>query len=199
MANGMHAWCRRDLAVLIPLALGLSACGGGGSNSNVQSPSPSPSSSGVTVTPAQATAQIEETNAAAAHSAGYTGAGVTIGIVDSGIMPNNPAIAGRVLQEFIDVDPSTNNTSIPDVVGHGTWVSQIAAGVPYQNFAGGIAPGADLVSARIIDDNAPDDNGSTAPTQVTGSDAVPLGQVNQQLISAGVQIMNNSWGGISWS
>ena len=203
MANGMRAWRHRDLALLISLALGLSACGGGGSNSNVQSPSPSPapspSPSSVTVTPAQQTAQIEETNVAAAHTQGYTGAGVTIGIVDSGIMPENPAVAGRVTQEFIDVDPSTNNTSIPDVVGHGTWVSEIAAGVPFQNFAGGVAPGADLVSARIIDDNAPDDNGSTPPSTVMPSDATPLGQVNQQLISAGVQIMNNSWGGITWS
>ncbi|GLQ49806.1 S8 family serine peptidase [Dyella flava] len=194
----MQVLRRREIAILISLSLGLSACGGGGGNSNV-APSPSPTSSSVTVTPQQQTAQIAETNAAAAHNAGYTGAGVTIGIVDSGIMPNNPAVAGRVIQEFIDVDPSTNNTSIPDVVGHGTWVSEIAAGVPYQGFAGGIAPGADLVSARIIDDNAPDDNGSTPPTQVVPSDATPLGQVNQQLISAGVQVMNNSWGGITWS
>ncbi|RDS84860.1 autotransporter domain-containing protein [Dyella monticola] len=200
MAMGMQAQRRREVAVLISLALGLTGCGGGGGNGNVQSPSPSPSqSSGVTVTPQQHTAQIAETNAAAAHNAGFTGAGVTIGIVDSGIMPNNPAVAGRVLQEFVDVDPSTNNVNIPDVVGHGTWVSQIAAGVSYAGFAGGIAPGASLVSARIIDDNAPDDNGSTPATPVAPSDATPLGQVTLQLINAGVQIMNNSWGGITWS
>lgn len=205
MATGMQAWRRRDMAVLIGLALGLSACGGGGGNSNVKSsptstpaPAPAPSSSAPVPNP-PINAQLSLTNTYAAHTQGYTGAGVTIGVVDSGIMPNNPAVAGRVGTEYIDVDPTQNNTSIPDVVGHGTWVSQIAAGVPFGQFAGGIAPGAELVSARIIDDNAPDDNGSTAPTQVTGADAVPLGQVNQQLISSGVQIMNNSWGGISWS
>ncbi|RDS85623.1 autotransporter serine protease [Dyella psychrodurans] len=206
MSAGMQAWRRRDIALLIGLALGLSACGGGGGNSNVKSgspsstptPSPSPSSSAPVPTP-PINAQLALTNTYAAHNQGYTGAGVTIGVVDSGIMPNNPAVAGRVLQEFIDVDPSTNNTSIPDVVGHGTWVSEIAAGTSFSQFAGGIAPGANLVSARIIADNAPDDNGSSPPTPVTGSDAVPLGQVNQQLISAGVRVMNNSWGGISWS
>lgn len=200
MEAGMQAARRRDLVVLISLALGLTGCGGGGGNGNVQSPAASPSSSsGVTVTPQQQTAQIAETNAAAAHAAGFTGTGVTIGVVDSGIMPNNPAVAGRVIQQFIDVDPSSNNVNIPDVVGHGTWVSEIAAGKSFAGFAGGIAPGANLVSARIIADNAPDDNGSTAPTQVTPSDATPLGQVNLQLINAGVQIMNNSWGGITWS
>ncbi|GAB2584831.1 S8 family serine peptidase [Dyella jejuensis] len=192
---------------MICLALGLSGCGGGGGNSNVRSspssaptptPTPSPSPSSNLPTP-PIDAQLSLTNTYAAHQQGFTGAGVTIGVVDSGIMPNNPAVAGRVGTEYIDVDPTTNNTSIPDVVGHGTWVSEIAAGASFAQFAGGIAPGANLVSARIIDDNAPDDNGSTAPTPVTGSDATPLGQVNQQMISSGVKIMNNSWGGISWT
>jgi autotransporter-associated beta strand protein len=199
MATGMQAWRRREVAVLISLALGLSACGGGGGNSNVKSGSPtsSPSPSSNVPTP-PINAQLSLTNAYAAQQAGYTGAGVTIGVVDSGIMPNNAALVGRVGTEFIDVDPSTNNTSIPDVVGHGTWVSEIAAGTSFGQFAGGIAPGADLVSARIIDDNAPDDNGSTAPSQVTTSDAQFMQQVNQQMISAGVQVENNSWGGITW-
>ncbi|OOG45836.1 S8 family serine peptidase [Rhodanobacter sp. C01] len=189
---------RREVAMVVAMALGLGACGGGGGNVKpTPTTSTTPPSSTVPQPPIDA--QLSITNTYAAHNQGYTGAGVIIGVVDSGIMPNNPAVAGRVLDEFIDVDPSTNNTSIPDVVGHGTWVSEIAAGVPFDQFAGGIAPGADLVSARIIDDNAPDDNGSTAPTTVTSADAVPLGQVNQQLISVGVQIMNNSWGGISWS
>ncbi|WP_343133163.1 S8 family serine peptidase [Dyella sp. M7H15-1] len=144
-------------------------------------------------------AQLALTNAYVAQQAGYTGRGVTIGVVDSGIMPNNAALVGRVGTEYIDVDPSTNNTRIPDVVGHGTWVSEIAAGTSFAQFAGGIAPGANLVSARIIDDNAPDDNGSTAASQVTTADAQFIQQVNQQMISSGVQVENNSWGGITWS
>ena len=201
MNTRMQVFKHRDVAMLICLALGLSACGGGGGNVKPTPATPTAPVAPTTPTVAQPPidAQLTLTNANAAHAQGYTGAGVIIGIVDSGIMPNNPAVAGRVLDEFIDVDPTTNNTSIPDVVGHGTWVSEIAAGAPFAQFPGGIAPGADLVSARIIDDNAPDDNGSTVPTTVTGADAVPLGQVNQQLIGAGVQIMNNSWGGISWS
>jgi outer membrane autotransporter protein len=206
MATGMLAWRRREVAVLICLALGLSACGGGGSNSNVMAspsstptptPTPSPSPSSNVPTP-PINAQLALTNAYAAQQQGYTGAGVTIGVVDSGIMPNNAALVGRVGTEYIDVDPSTNNTSIPDVVGHGTWVSEIAAGTSFGQFAGGIAPGANLVSARIIDDNAPDDNGSTAPAQVTAADAQFMQQVNTQMINSGVQVENNSWGGITW-
>lgn len=192
------------MAWVIALALGLSACGGGGSNVRPTTLPPTtpttPASPPPPTTPQPPLdAQLAITNAYAAHSQGYTGAGVTIGVVDSGIMRTNPTVAGRVTQELIYVDPTTNNTTIDDVVGHGTWVSEIAAGTSFAQFPGGIAPGVDLVSARIISDNAPSDNGSTAPSTVSSSDALPFGQINQDLIDANVKVMNNSWGGITWS
>ena len=188
------------------LALGLlagtlSACGGGGSGAvrtTPASPPPPPPPSASTTPQPPIDAQLSITNTYAAHDAGYTGKGVTIGMVDSGIMRSNPTVAGRVLQELIYVDPTQNNTKIDDVVGHGTWVSEIAAGTSFDQFPGGIAPGANLVSARIISDNAPDDNGSTPPTTVTATDAQFFQQVNSDLVSSGVNVMNNSWGGITW-
>jgi len=221
MATGTQALRRREIALLIGLAVGLSGCGGGGSNSAVKaslppgpsqafqpspSPTPTPSSPSPAPSPSPSTnvptppldAQLSLTNAYAAQKQGYTGAGVTIGVVDSGIMRSNPAVGTRVQQELIYVDPSQNNTKIDDVVGHGTWVSQVAAGTSFAKFPGGIAPGANLVSARIISDSAPDDNGSTAPSTVTASDATFFQQVNSDLASAGVKVMNNSWGGITW-
>ena len=202
MATGMQALRRREIALLISLAVGLSGCGGGGGNSNVRAPAPSPTPSpSANVPTPPSDAQLSLTNTYAAQKQGYTGAGVTIGVVDSGIMRSNPTVGGRVQEELIYVDPAQNNTKIDDVVGHGTWVSEIAAGAAsaqFPSFYGGIAPGANLVSARIIADNAPDDNGSTPPSQVTTSDATFFQQVNADLISAGVKVMNNSWGGITW-
>jgi len=191
---------RRELALLVAIALGLNACGGGGGNvkptpTAPTTPTAPPSASTVPQPPTDA--QLSITNTYAAHKQGYTGAGVIIGVVDTGIMATNPAVSGRVLAELTYVDPTTNNLSIDDVVGHGTWVSEIAAGAPFASFPGGIAPGADLVSARIIDDNSGDDNGSTPPTAVTSAD--PLPQVSADLIANGAKIMNNSWGGITWS
>ena len=192
------AFRRGQLLLLSALALALGGCGGGG---NVK---PTP------VTPAQPPpttptdqppidAQLAITNTYAAHSQGYNGAGVTIGIVDSGIMRSNPTVAGRVSQELIYVDPSVNNTAIDDVVGHGTWVAGIAAGTAFDQFPGGIAPGATLVSARIISDVAPKDDGSGQGNQVTAADATFFAQtLNPALINSGVQVMNNSWGGIYW-
>ncbi len=202
MQKGTNAFKRRDAVLMIYVALGLSACGGGGSSNvkpNTSTPAP-PSSSPAppsSIPQPPLDAQLSLTNTYAAHNQGYTGAGVTIGIVDSGVMANNAALSGRVVKNLTYVDPSTNNLNVGDVIGHGTWVSEIAAGSPFAKFPGGIAPGADIVSARIIDDNSGDDNGSTPPSQVTSAD--PLPQVNADLIAAGVKVQNNSWGGITWS
>lgn len=197
----------RGAALSAAIALALAGCGGGGGYvrptitgipppTNPVTPPTTPSS------PDQQPpldAQLAITDAYAAHTQGYDGTGVTIGFVDSGIMRNHPALAGRVAKELVYVDPSHNNLAVDDVIGHGTMVAEIAAGVPVGKFAGGIAPNATLVAARVIDDNAPDDNGTTPPAVVTPGDAVPLGQVAADLVAAGVQVMNNSWGGITWS
>ncbi|TPG50003.1 autotransporter domain-containing protein [Rhodanobacter glycinis] len=190
----------RDIAWLVAMALGLSACGGGGGSVRPTTPPAAPASPPPTTsTQPPLNAQLAITNADGAHGLGYTGSGVTIGVVDSGIMRNNPALAGRVTQELIYVDPASNNTAIDDVVGHGTWVSEIAAGTPFAQFPGGIAPGASLVSARIINDVAPKDDGSGNGNPVTAADADFFAQtLNPALINAGVQVMNNSWGGIYW-
>ncbi|MBP1474190.1 S8 family serine peptidase [Frateuria sp. MAH-13] len=189
---------RRDVALGILVALSLSACGGGG-GSNVR-PAPPPAQPPSTPTDQPPLdAQLALTSTYTAHSQGYTGAGVTIGIVDSGVMRNHPSLTGRVIDELIYVDPQVNNTSVDDVVGHGTWVSEIAAGGAAGKFPGGIAPGASLVSARIIADEEPTDDGSGQGNAVGASDADFFGQyLNPALIADGVRVQNNSWGGIYW-
>lgn len=195
-----RGWRRRELAWLVAVALGLSACGGGGGSK----PTPPPATPAAPPPPPTTPqppldAQLALTSTYAAHAQGYTGAGVTIGVVDSGIMRSNPTVAGRVTQQLIYVDPTTNNTAVDDVVGHGTWVAGIAAGQPFAKFPGGIAPSASLVSARIISDVAPKDDGSGKGNPVTAADATFFAQtLNPALINAGVQVMNNSWGGIYW-
>lgn len=187
----------REVALGILVALGLSACGGGGGNVRPAPPPPPPPVAPSDQPPVDA--QLALTNTYAAHDQGYTGKGVVIGIVDSGVMRNHPSLSGRVLDELLYVDPQVNNTSVDDVVGHGTWVSEIAAGASVDEFPGGIAPGADLVSARIIADKEPDDDGSGQGNAVGASDADFFGQyLNPDLIADGVRIQNNSWGGIYW-
>jgi serine protease AprX len=105
------------------------------------------------------------TGSDAAWASGYTGAGVSVAIVDSGIDPTHPSFAGgKVVRNMksLCVDettlatncildlPNTVNTDLLAVGGHGTHVSGIAAGNPVTLTNGkhvsGAAPGAKIVS-----------------------------------------------------
>ncbi|MEB1548561.1 S8 family serine peptidase [Xanthomonas campestris pv. campestris] len=199
------------------LAVALTACGGGGGGGGGIRPStptappptsppppPPPTSPPPPLPPVTAPtpepaidAHLTLTNARAAQALGFTGAGYRIGVIDSGINANHPALQGRVSDSFIYVDPRTNNVAVGDVVGHGTVVAELAAGRAVGQWPGGIAPGAGLVSARIISDRAPVDDGSGQGNEVDGP--LGLGSVHADLIGAGVRIMNNSWGGLYWN
>lgn len=180
----------------------LAACGGGGSNTRPDppplAPPPPPPSPPVVEAPDPAySAHLFNTSAGTAHAEGLTGAGIRIGIVDSGVNHNHPAFGNRVVSNLNYVSGGSNNLSVDDVVGHGTAVAQAAAGQPFGKWPGGIAPGAEIVSARIISDNPPEDDGSGEGNEVDG----PLGLagIHQDLINRGVDVMNNSWGGLYWT
>lgn len=168
----------RVTLLALSLAGALSACGGGGGGTRAdpppQAPPPTPPTPPPTVVeppnPAYS-GHLLLTGADEAHDAGLTGKGVRIGVLDSGINRNHPALKGRVVANLAYINPNTNNLTVDDVVGHGTAVAQIIAGTPFGQWPGGIAPGAELVSARIISDKPPDDDGSGKGNEING----PLG------------------------
>ncbi|KAF1692508.1 autotransporter domain-containing protein [Pseudoxanthomonas jiangsuensis] len=137
------------------------------------------------------------THATVAERQGYTGAGYRIGVIDTGVNRNHPALAGRVAANLTYVSSSGNNLAVDDVVGHGTTVAQLAAGAAGGGRPGGGAPGATILSARIINDEEPDDDGSGQGNEVTG--AIGIKAINQALADRGMRIMNNSWGGLYWN
>lgn len=191
------------------LAVALSACGGGGGGGGnairpdppapvtpPTPPTPPPPTTPPPGSPAQPSLQghLDVINAL---GTGLSGQGVRIGIVDSGVNRNHPTLAGRVVGSYTYVDPTRNNTTRDDVVGHGTTVAGLAAGGRWQGAQMGVAPGAQIVSARIIADTRPSDDGSGSGNEVKGG--VGLAPVHRDLIAAGVKIMNNSWGGLYWT
>lgn len=197
-------------ALLCTGLFGLAACGGGGGGGNVRSnepaiapttpvtPPPSTQQPPVVSTPNPAySAHINLTYANVAHQAGITGAGVRIGVVDSGVTRTHPALSPRVVANLNYVPSPPNNLAVDDVAEHGTAVSQIAAGSAFGAWPGGIAPGAEIVSARIIYDKDPEDDGSGQGNEVDG--ALGLAGIHQDLIARGVRVMNNSWGGLYWT
>lgn len=192
-------------ALALAVVLGLAACGSGGGGSNVKPtppPAPPPPSSGGGGTTPQpgVSDHLVLTNDLGARAAGYTGAGVTIGFVDTGVNRNHPALAGRVDANFVHVDAS-NDLTVDDKVGHGTIVATLAAGTAFGQWPGGIAPDAHVVASRIISDKPPVDDGSGQGNEVGSGEGYGafFAAINAELADAGAKIINNSWGGLYWS
>jgi subtilisin family serine protease len=86
--------------------------------------------------------------APAAWHAGLTGAGVTVGILDSGVDANHPDLAGKVVEarDFTGTRPDAG-----DDIGHGTHVAGIIAGTgaASNGMFRGVAPDAKLISGKV--------------------------------------------------
>jgi subtilisin len=83
---------------------------------------------------------------------GSDGSGATVAIVDSGVERNHPAIGGKLVRSVkVEAGPEPDSEPVVsedseaiDVVGHGT----ACAGIVHA-----IAPGADIVSVRVLGPN----------------------------------------------
>ncbi len=97
-----------------------------------------------------------------AWSTGFTGAGVGVAVIDSGINDNQPDLlnasgTSRVVyhQDFTGTPTTNANGGRYDLYGHGTHVAGIIAGNG-ANSGGeyaGVAPGATLIDLRALDAN----------------------------------------------
>ena len=94
--------------------------------------------------------QMKVHQGAAAWSAGYTGQGVTIAVLDTGADPLHQALDGGKIVHFKDC--VNGNTGAYDDQGHGTHVASIAAGDDSTDFRG-LAYEADLTVIKILDKN----------------------------------------------
>ncbi|MDC6412279.1 S8 family serine peptidase [Xylella fastidiosa subsp. multiplex] len=138
-------------------------------------------------------AHLDVTNTEPAHTLGFTGKGYMIGVVDSGVNPDHVTLQGRVIRNNVYVDYQ-DPSSPHDVDGHGTTVAQLAAGRPFGDFPGGIAPGATIFSARVFSSAAESAKEDPIGGNFFEGEAAQLKRVNADMIAAGVRIQNNSWG-----
>ncbi|MCX6672447.1 MAG: S8 family peptidase [Methanothrix sp.] len=81
---------------------------------------------------------------------GIDGQGITVAVIDSGIDKNHPDLIGKVVAEknFL-----ADEITADDLLGHGTMVAGIIAGSGSASNGRykGIAPGAKLISVKVID------------------------------------------------
>jgi subtilisin family serine protease len=90
---------------------------------------------------------VPQIGAPQAWQSGFTGEGVKVAVLDTGVDSGHPDLADAVL-EAQDFTGSPSGTA--DKVGHGTHVASIVtgAGDPYQ----GVAPDAELLAGKVLDD-----------------------------------------------
>lgn len=196
----------KSVGLAVALVFGLAACGGGSNSPSSPNPPPAapppppPDDPPPAQDPPAIDVHLALTGAYGAQAQGYTGAGVRIAVVDTGVNRDHPSLAGRVTSNRVYIDPNRNDTSVDDVVGHGTWVSQIMAGTAVGQWPGGIAPGAEIVSARIISDEPPDDDGSGQGNEIGDTSIGDFFEyLHGHLMQDGARVMNNSWGGLYWN
>jgi len=92
---------------------------------------------------------VPQIGAPLAWAAGYDGTGVTVAVLDTGIDPTHPDLAGKIASE-------QNFTTDPDAVdhfGHGTHVADTVAGsgAASGGLRKGVAPGAMLMNGKVLD------------------------------------------------
>jgi subtilisin family serine protease len=95
---------------------------------------------------------VPQIGAPQAWAAGYTGQGVTVAVLDTGIDRSHPDLAGAVTaaQDFTGSESGT-----ADKFGHGTHVAGIITGSGAASGGRyvGVAPDAKLLNGKVLDDN----------------------------------------------
>ncbi len=137
-----------------------------------------------------------EWNIAAVHAPelwelGFSGQGVTVAVLDSGVDVSHPDLAAQYRGGPGSwFDPYRNTTTPYDVSGHGTLVTGVILGDHAGGSAIGVAPGAQWIAAKIFDDNDLAENSKIlrAFQWVLDPDGDPA------TADAVADVVNNSWG-----
>ncbi len=120
---------------------------------------------------------------------GVRGANVTVGVIDTGIDPTHPDLAGKLRPVNGWFDPYDPGSLPSDWHGHGTHVSGTIAGGNASGIHIGVAPGVTLIVARLFDE----DEGATEEGMFACMQWM-LDPDGDPSTDDGADVVNNSWG-----
>lgn len=116
-----------------------------------------------------------------AYAQGFTGEGVIVGVIDTGVDINHPELAGAIVNPW---NPITESSNVTDHDGHGTHVAGIIGARKDDNGMHGVAYNAKIVPIAL---------GSENSTLEVGGNGEYMGRGIQHAIDAGAKIINNSY------
>lgn len=124
-------------------------------------------------------------HAADAYALGYTGAGITLGIIDSSVRADHPELAGKVIMMALPLDETTGQEYVPNWAydKHGSHVAGIMAAMRNGIGMHGVAFDADLVSAAMLGGAYGSTENLVTPDLLSLFAAYPE-----------IRVINNSWG-----
>ncbi len=91
------------------------------------------------------------------YDRGITGKGLTCAVIDSGCDPDHPLLRSKIIGGCNFTKEGKGKNDFNDENGHGTHVAALISSNSYGPFAGGVAPGADLLICKALGKNGSGD------------------------------------------
>ncbi len=136
-----------------------------------------------------------QVGAPAVWSAGRSGRGVTVAVLDTGIDPNHPDLVGKV----VAAKNFTGTESTDDRYGHGTHVASIIAGSGAASGGQrrGVAYDATLINAKVLNDQGMETGVGDSSSVIAGMQWVGQQKVDVANMSLGVSFRGDGTDPIS--
>ena len=148
-----------------------------------------PARPSVTTTTSLAEPNISLINAPALWNLGFSGQGVVIANMDTGVDNTHPDLAAQWRGGTNSwYDPYSQHTTPTDLNGHGTWTMGVMVGHDGGGTALGVAPQAQWIAAKIFNDS-----GTATSSAIHQSYQWLLDPDGNPNTADAPQIVNNSW------
>ncbi len=132
---------------------------------------------------------ISLTSAPVLWDMGYTGQGIVVATMDSGVDMDHPELAGRWRGGTNSwYDPFGQHTMPNDASGHGTWTMGVMVGSDIGGTSIGVAPGAQWIAVKIFNDQ-----GTSTATAIHLGYQWLLDPDNDPATDDAPLVVNNSW------